>query len=82
MALFTLSQMADDLGCSAKVFSRDVKEKQIPFYSIGKRKQFDPVEVRAHIKNWEAVTPSLKAFPRARTRVQGKGRFAEALGLN
>lgn len=73
--------MAAELGCSTKVFSRDVKEKQIPFYAVGKRKQFDPEEVRAHIRNWNAKEPVLKASARARTIIEGRGRFAEALGL-
>lgn len=65
--------MASNLGCSAKVFSRDVNEKQIPYHSIGKRKKFDPVEVRAHLK--------VCGQPLPKPAVIGRGRFAEALGL-
>lgn len=77
MQLLTLSQMADNLGCSVKVFSKDIKSKQIPYLVVGKRKKFDPVEVRAHLK---ALGQSPKITD-ARARVRGRGRFAEALGL-
>jgi excisionase family DNA binding protein len=81
MQLLTLSQMADNLGCSAKVFSKDVHDKKIPFHAVGKRKKFDPVEVRAHLKALGIHAKAAKAAVRVRARVQGRGRFAEALGL-
>ena len=81
MQLLTLSEMADDLNLSAKTFSRDVREKSIPFHSRGKRKRFDPDEVKAYLKNWKPERRRLKASPSASVRVDGKGRFAEALGV-
>ena len=80
MQLLTLSQMADYLQMSAKTFSRDVREKDIPFHSRGKRKRFDPDEVQKHLKNWTAKQRRLKASPARGALIEGKGRFAEALG--
>lgn len=81
MQLLTLSEMAGNLGCSAKVFSRDVNEKQIPFHLVGKRKKFDPVEVRAHLKALGRHPQITNAAARVRARLRGKGKYAEALGL-
>jgi excisionase family DNA binding protein len=79
--LLTLSQMADDLGCSVKTFAKDVREKQIPFVHVGKRMKFDPVIVKAHLTTIRQSDAVKRSASRVRARVSGRGKFSEALGL-
>lgn len=78
MRLLTLSEMAAELECSVRVFSRDVHEKHIPFKPVGKRKKFDPAKVHAHLDN--LAEHKTVSAPSVRLRAK-RGRFAERLGL-
>lgn len=47
--LLTLSEMAAQLKCSVRTFSKDVKEKRIPHKVVGRSKRFNPDVVEAHL---------------------------------
>jgi excisionase family DNA binding protein len=77
----TLEQMAERLQTSAKTFSKDVKEKGIPFYPVGKRMRFDPYEVEAYLRTTETPVTSNVIHMPVTKRKPGKvvsPKFAEA----
>lgn len=79
--LFTLSEMAEELDTTPKSFSADVTARGIPFYPVGKRKRFDPIEVKAYLRTTEIIEKSNVAkFPvikKGKTKIISS-RFAEA----
>lgn len=48
--LLTLSQMAEQLNCSVRTLSKDIKEKQVPYTVVGRSMRFDPLEVKEHLR--------------------------------
>lgn len=45
----TLAEMAERLECSTKTLAREVKTKQIPYITIGRRKRFDAAKVELYV---------------------------------
>jgi excisionase family DNA binding protein len=77
----TLSEMAERLNTSVKTFRRDVKEKSIPYYPVGKRMRFDPVLVEEYLKSTEEEVRSNVVYlpvPKKRRKVITSQKFAEA----
>lgn len=84
--LLTIREMAERLSVSVKTLRRDVREKQIPFITVGRSMRFDPAAVICHLKarSAEAAMPSVKPVGVKLPRVKkGKAasRFAEAMGV-
>jgi len=79
--LITLSEMAEELKTTPKLFSADVTARGIPFYPVGKRKRFDPAEVKAYLRTTEIVETSnvvkLPVIKKGKVRIVSS-RFAEA----
>lgn len=61
--MLTISQMADRLGVSAKVFRAEVRRKQIPHIQIGKRMRFDPERVEAWLERFVEISED-NSFPK------------------
>lgn len=81
--ILTLAKMAELLDISPKRFRQDVVELGIPFYRTGKRKRFDPDEVRAHLRmievKREAAAANVVTLP---SRVKrSASRFADLVGV-
>lgn len=82
--MLTLSEMSKRLGRSTKTFRKYVDQYQIPHIRMGNDFLFDEAEVVAYLKKYTEQNdrrPVLKAEPKPKVRVAGRGRFAEALGL-
>lgn len=79
----TLSQMAADLGLSVKTFSKDVIKKQIPYLSAGKRKKFDPLQVKLHLTTTDEPQKVVEFRPlsskKKRSKVSFKSKCMEAV---
>lgn len=58
--LVTLQEMAERLGVSAQTFRRDVRDRSIPHFIVGKRARFDPARVMAYL---EAASAAENARP-------------------
>lgn len=87
MKLLTLQEMAAMLGVSAQTFRKDVRERNIPLVTVGKRSRFDPVKVQAYLESQseqplniiKLKLPAIK--PRRSVPVSGS-RFAQQLNGN
>jgi excisionase family DNA binding protein len=75
----TPTEMANALGISTKTFLRDVAEKGIPYFLVGKRKRFDPEQVNQFLRRYKPERKVL-AFPvlQKRRRSVISKKFAEA----
>ena len=79
--LLRLSEMAEVYRCSARTFSKYVREYVIPYRKLGKAKLFDPVEVDLLLRTQDEIIqrPSHKVTPMR--AIEKRSKYADALGL-
>lgn len=81
-SLLTLSEIAEHYRCSAKTFSKYVREYQIPFRRRGRVKLFDLIEVdRLWPKEIETIISSERPTRAKISRTVRTSKYADALGL-
>ena len=81
-ALLTLTETAKRYRCSARTFSKYVREYQIPYRKLGKAKLFDIAEVDLCLRTTEALpTGDLRRTVTPFRPIEKKTKYDIALGL-
>ena len=81
-ALLTLTETAKRYRCSARTFSKYVREYQIPYRKLGKAKLFDAAEVDLCLRTTEALpVGNVRRNVTPFRAIEKRSKYADALGL-